>query len=29
MHDKIHHTAQDRVTDQRTASGTGRAGGDR
>jgi hypothetical protein len=29
MHDQIHHTAQDLVTDQQTAGGTGRAGGDR
>ena len=29
MHDQIHHTAQDRVTDNPTAGDTGRAGGDR
>ena len=29
MHDQIHHTAQNLVTYQHTASGTGRAGGDR
>jgi len=29
MHDQIHHTAQDLVTDQRTAAGPDLAGGDR
>ena len=29
MHDQIHHTAQDLVTDKPTAGGTGRTGDDR